>query len=269
MQYEDYLGDFFSLELVNGALLMKYETGGGLSISKEVQVGVALNDGLMHHVFVSLVEDGAMILLDNGNCSGELLCYGKTTLTPQQGQPDFFSYFYVGRVEEEGVAETFHLENTNSLICTVSELRINHQQIEYSPSNVHGLELGSSQVAACEPNPCENNGLCQDLWITYSCMCPYQYTGENCRLLAVTHLSEKSVISLNSTEGGFLTVQFEFSSLSELGVIMTVQLVSGSANIKQLNIPNLHVQCTVVTNLAKVKTFAGYVSQTINKSVWE
>ena len=206
---------------------MKYETGGGLNLQKEVQVGDDLNDGLLHHVAVAIVQDGSMILLDSGNCSGELPCYGETSLTPQQGQPNFFSYLYVGGVETVGMAETFQLENTDSLVCTVSGLRVNHQQVEYSPSNIRGLELGSGRVAVCEPSPCENKGVCQDLWVSYNCVCPYQYAGERCQVLAVAHLSTESVVSVNTTnETGFPSVLFEFSTTSDMGVVMTAELVS-------------------------------------------
>ena len=217
---------------------MKYETGGGLSLNKEVQVGGGLNDGLTHHVAVSIVQNGTMIQLDNGNCSGGLPCFGETSLTPQQGQPAFFSYLYVGGVETVGMAETFQLENTDTLICTISGLRINHQQVKYSPSSARGLELGSGRVAVCEPSPCENNGVCQDLWVNYSCACLYQYTGERCQSLAVAHLSSESVISLNTTEAGFPTVLFEFSTTSESGIVMTAELVSDTNNEQCYALPH-------------------------------
>ncbi|KAK7080255.1 DNA repair protein Rad9,Rhp9, partial [Halocaridina rubra] len=50
-----------------------------------------------------------------------------------------------------------------------------------SPVKV-SVEEGCPRVEQCSPNPCFNDGECQDLWTSYQCNCKRPYLGDTCQL---------------------------------------------------------------------------------------
>lgn len=50
-----------------------------------------------------------------------------------------------------------------------------------SPMKV-SVEEGCPRVEQCSPNPCKNEGECQDLWTSFQCNCKRPYLGDTCQL---------------------------------------------------------------------------------------
>ena len=220
---DDYFGDFLSVELWGGSLLLKYETGGGLSPEKEALVGENINDGTYHHVNLRFGRDRATIVLDADNCTSDVLCYAET-VTSSDSLPSFSTELYIGGVPMEDNATIFQLQNDFSLVSTITSLRINHTLIEYASVKSEDLSLGSLRTAnPCSGNPCAN-GECVDLWLSSECSCSYHYVGEQCELLSTAHLTEVSAMhyTVNVSE----EVMFEFSTEGESGLLLAISEVS-------------------------------------------
>lgn len=43
------------------------------------------------------------------------------------------------------------------------------------------VEMGCPRVDHCRPNPCHNQGLCNDLWTFFNCSCQQPYIGDTCQ----------------------------------------------------------------------------------------
>lgn len=54
----------------------------------------------------------------------------------------------------------------------------------YSYMSVHLSEIIKDCKPSCVPNPCQNNAVCKELWLTYQCVCknPWAHLGENCEI---------------------------------------------------------------------------------------
>lgn len=44
-----------------------------------------------------------------------------------------------------------------------------------------GVEMGCPRTDHCRPNPCQNQGTCNDLWTFFNCSCQRPYLGDTCQ----------------------------------------------------------------------------------------
>lgn len=219
-----YLGDFLSLELINGQLSLTYETGGGLTPDKTIIIGSNLNDGYPHHINIALTPTNASILIDNGNCSsGD--CYGITSST-HMSVPTFVSPLYIGGIKSQTNATQFHL-STTSLVCTITSLYINHQSVNYTTViDSASIVLGSLRsTPLCSPDTCTSNQQCIDLWTRSVCQCVMGYTGDSCQTLSTVHMEPSSGLRFSGSV--FANVQFGLTVQSSSGFIFIINKVSG------------------------------------------
>ena len=219
---EDYFSDFVALELQDGSLVLKYETGGGLTPEKQTAVGANLDDGEYHHVSLIIKPIGAEIFVDSNNCSAGVSCYGNT-VTSLNTIPLFSSNLFIGGVGMKDNASSFHLESEVSLISTIKSLRINHTLIEYANIlNEMDVMLGVlREVDPCAGNSCVR-GDCVDLWLTSTCSCPYQYVGEECEILTTAHLNVSSALYYNVQNIDSFVFEFSVTVQDESGLLATV-----------------------------------------------
>lgn len=214
------MGDFLSLELVNGQLLLKYESGGGLTRDKMSRVGTQLNDGYTHHVSISVTPSGASILLDSNNCSS--VCYGETR-TSIQKPPIFNTQLYVGGIGIRNTASQFHLEDEISLISTISSLRLNHTTIDFNDvMESLNVQLGNIRIGPlCLPDTCSaNHQQCRDLWLSYTCDCVSGYSGDTCQLLSTVHLQSMSALQFSLANVSDV-IQFGLTFQSDSGFVLS------------------------------------------------
>lgn len=80
----------------------------------------------------------------------------------------------LGPVEIGGLLLPFHLD---------TELNLPRPQEEqFARINTNAaLRYGCWGASVCEPNPCQNEGSCDDLFDLYHCMCPSEWTGPLCQ----------------------------------------------------------------------------------------
>ena len=63
-----------------------------------------------------------------------------------------------------------------------------------------GVEMGCPRTDHCRPNPCKNDGTCNDLWTFFNCSCQRPYLGDTCQFsyTAATFGHENATSSLVS-----------------------------------------------------------------------
>lgn len=214
------MGDFLSLELINGVLLVKYEAGGGLNEEKSLELGESLNDGDFHRLSLSLQTDKAICLVDSNNCTSGIPCYGEI---PVSDPIEFNGPLYLGGISDTDVPDNitkFHLDDTVSLISTIKDFRINNTAIEYaSVVDSIGVVLGMARdESLCDPSPCTNGGQCLDRWTSSYCACPNGYGGPTCDILHTAHLNGETIMEFN-TSFTTTTIMFDFTTDSD-GLLM-------------------------------------------------
>ena len=217
------MGDFLSLVLRNGVLLITYEAGGGLNDEKSMELGESLNDGNFHHLSLSLQTDKVICLVDFNNCTSGISCYGEI---PVSDPIEFGGPLYIGGIDGNEVpsnATEFHLDDTISLISTIKDLRINDTAIEYG-SVVDSVDvgLGLAQSVLCDPNPCANGGQCIDRWTSFACVCPNGYGDPVCNTLRTAHLNGKTIIEFDAVSSA--TIRFDFTINSDGLLMRTIEV---------------------------------------------
>ena len=220
-----YLGDFLSLELVSGgSLLLKYETGGGLSPEKTAAIGQDTNDGEVHHVAIGITNNGATVVLDNGlNCTTGASCYAEIQATPPS-LPLFSGPLYLAGVDLQNNTQ-FHLESTSSLISSFYSIRVNHYLIEYKSITMSSfIDLGYTRAGPlCTADICTNNQQCVDLWVNTACQCSLGYSGDACERLSTVHLIESSGIQFHGITDSI--IGFEFTVQTDFGFLLSINQV--------------------------------------------
>ncbi len=221
---DDYLGDFLALELIEGSLLFKYDTGGGFSSNKELLLGNNLNDGQQHLVSFRVNETGSMVFLDSNNCTSDVLCFGETS-TSESESSVFSSDLFIGGSSINDNATLFHLQSDSSLISTISYFKVNQSFIEYADVKSDGISLGNLRSGdPCIDSQCVN-GVCEDLWLSSECNCnTYYYEGDFCTVLTTSHLDGKSVLSFDRNING--DIVFESSFNEDSGLVLGIIEVS-------------------------------------------
>jgi protein crumbs len=63
-----------------------------------------------------------------------------------------------------------------------------------------GVEMGCPRTDHCRPNPCQNDGTCNDLWTFFNCSCQRPFLGDTCQFsyTAATFGHENATSSLVS-----------------------------------------------------------------------
>ena len=232
---DDYLGDFISLELVNGELLLKYENGGGLTSNKMTRVGTDLNDGHTHHISISVKPTGANILLQSNNT----VYYGET-ISSVSKTPVFDTPCYIGGFGISNNATSFHLENEISLVSTITSFYLNHTALEYgNVIDSNSIQFGSvHNESLCHPDTCSvNHQQCRDVWLSYICDCISGYSGDSCQLLSTVHFEPTSALQFSVVNISGV-IQFEMTVQSDSGFILSA--VNKVSNKLQMHAQNIH-----------------------------
>ncbi|XP_021706793.1 protein crumbs isoform X1 [Aedes aegypti] len=158
---------------LHSALLNRWEgvfIGSGLNDSKWQKVFVAINSS---HLVLSANEEQTIYPINsyegtNGsNTSFPITYLGGTT--PTLAQP------YLKHIARA----------VSSFVGCMEDVVINGQWVlpgrEQEFTTLHNIDTGCPRTPQCEPNPCNSNGLCTDLWHTFSCSCQRPHLGHTCK----------------------------------------------------------------------------------------
>lgn len=169
----------YILGLVNGrlnlhsSLLNKWEgvfIGSNLNDSKWQKVFVAINSS---HVVLSANEEQTIYPINS--YEGTNASYTTFPVTNLGGTiRNLNSYLH-------------HLGHTpSSFVGCMEDVVINGQWVfplETSNGSVslQDVPQGCPRTPQCDPNPCNSNGQCTDLWHTFSCTCQRPHLGKTCK----------------------------------------------------------------------------------------
>ena len=221
------LGDYLSLELVEGVLVLRYDTGAGVG---EARVGMGLNDGGNHTVEITTARNRAEIVLDDRSCQGT--CFGTAESDPRFTILNILDTVYLGGLNATTLQSSVHLVSGASFVGAVQDLSIDSQPVDLHLSASLGhrnVQVGSDRIDQCNPSACENGGVCQDLWFSYDCSCPVGFVGINCGNQNLANFAGDSFLRVASTDGlQMSTIRFAFSTQNQNGILAYTANVSAA-----------------------------------------
>ena len=218
-------GDFLSIQLVNGALLLQYTAGG---VVGETTVGDNLHDGRLHTVEVTTLGNRADVVLDNLQCGS--VCFGQAVSDARFMVLNVRNSVTIGGLAESNTQTLLHLSTQQSFVGVIQDVTINSLEIDLDPLRAvdsRNVEIGSMRTQVCLSNPCQNGGTCQDLWFTYRCECAPGFAGRNCESQNLANFANDSFLYLSSTNGMIFDMfSFWFSTQNGNGILVYTANVS-------------------------------------------
>ena len=217
--------NFISLELVEGSLLFKYNSG----ISPlQVAFGGDVSNGEYHSVLVEISSNGRILLYFDctisDNCSRyEAIAYPSVNFSTT-------APFYIGGVEPTSRESLYHLTSTVSFVGSISNFSINGELLgllhNSSSTTLRSTNVvvGHQRINQCENQPCMNGGQCIDLWFDYQCQCLSAYSGQYCDFLLIANF-DNSYLYIEHTMS-IMSLSLQFSTLSEDGILLSTGNVS-------------------------------------------
>ena len=213
-------GDLLSVQLVDSALVVRYDPGGGAA---QVTVGEGLADGALHVLEIGTFNQQVEVAVDNrmcqrGSCYGVAQSRGSLTSLNTQG------ILLIGGLNYSTSQSSRHLVTPiTTFIGVVGDLAVNNIPTDLNPFSSLGyrnVDIGSQREMVCAPNPCQNNGICMDLWFTYSCQCSSGFMGSNCTDQNLANFANDSFLQIPSTSGQLLSeIIFSFTTLWSDGIL--------------------------------------------------
>uniref|UniRef100_A0A665TEE8 Crumbs cell polarity complex component 1 n=1 Tax=Echeneis naucrates TaxID=173247 RepID=A0A665TEE8_ECHNA len=207
--------DYLTIFLQNSHVVMEVQAGNDKdSLKMTVESQGPISDGEWHTVELSMVNEtfptSRWIMAVDGNnqepsksAAGDLnfLREGAEILLGGVSQDAGRKLSgCLGSVEIGGLLLPFHLDMDLNL------LRPQEEQFVRMNDN-SALQFGCWGTSVCAPNPCQNRGVCEDLFDLHRCSCPSEWTGPLCQDSADTCASSPCIHG-NCTDlpGGFKCV---------------------------------------------------------------
>ncbi|KAI9551727.1 hypothetical protein GHT06_022063 [Daphnia sinensis] len=99
-----------------------------------------------------------------------------------------------------------------------------------------GVEMGCPRTDHCRPNPCQNEGTCNDLWTFFNCSCQRPYLGDTCQFsyTAATFGHENATSSMVSVS---ITPQERLALSNSMDISLFVRTREQSGLIFYLGTP--------------------------------
>lgn len=168
----------YILELVGGRLNLHSSL---LNKWEGVFIGSGLNDTQWQKVFVA-INSSHLVLSANE----EQTIYPINSYEGSNNSHTSFPVTYLGGTIPNLHSYLRHLTHApSSFVGCMQDVVINGQWVLPGTSTQYtslvNVEEGCQRTSQCEPNPCNSNGLCTDLWHTYSCTCQRPHFGQTCK----------------------------------------------------------------------------------------
>ena len=162
---------FFTLGLEEGRLKVY---SGMLRLEKGVTIGDNLNDTTWQKVFLAVNSSHLTIGL-NGTYQAIHPIY-----------PDHLSQTAFNMTSLGGRPETDTIIPSTEFVGCIQDISVNGIKVREDVTSSPGItasntEVGCDRSDQCNPNPCENEGVCIDLWNRKECGCKRPYLGPNCQ----------------------------------------------------------------------------------------
>ncbi|XP_054630679.1 protein crumbs homolog 1-like [Dunckerocampus dactyliophorus] len=221
LYYRGTMERFISLELVQGSLQARLKSGRMLQVTYPGPV----NDGEWHQVTVTMDERLTLTVVGPGceeGCQVKNEVYNHLMFF----QSDSFQQLYVSGVPQEYLTLT---TSQRGFIGCMEDLRVDYKLLlpqDLMREESVGLELGCTKKDLCHDDPCEQRGLCVDMWVVAKCQCYRPYYGETCDReypsWTFGHENTTSYAAFNITEthGENFSISFMMRSLKENGLLL-------------------------------------------------
>lgn len=169
----------YILGLVNGRLNLHSSL---LNKWEGVFIGSHLNDSKWQKVFVA-INSSHLVLSANE----EQTIYPINSYEGTNASHTSFPITYLGGTIPNLSSYLRHLTHTpSSFVGCMEDVVINGQWVFPLETNNTYISLvdvpqGCPRTPQCDPNPCNSNGECTDLWYTFSCTCQRPHLGKTCK----------------------------------------------------------------------------------------
>ncbi|XP_072176797.1 uncharacterized protein [Diadema setosum] len=180
--------DYISLVVDNSTALAEVSSGG---TTQSLRISRAVLDGRYHTLELTWAQDMVTLALDSSSSETTGLQVGGS-----------FGEMFVGGVPDFTAGSLPAIvQGSEPFKGCLWDLKFNNYSLEFFPlpDNLPGVEVNSIAMAmsssgvvemcnsddTCNPEPCENGGVCQITWNDFECDCPNGYGGKNCSLETV------------------------------------------------------------------------------------
>ncbi|XP_037806370.1 protein crumbs isoform X4 [Lucilia sericata] len=171
----------YILELINGRLNLHSSL---LNKWEGVFIGSNLNDSNWHKVFVA-INTSHLVL--SANDEQAIFPVGSYETSNGSQQPSF-PLTYLGGTIPNLKSYLRHLTHRpSSFVGCMQDIVVNgkwifpEEQGLDDNTNLTHIQSGCLRTEQCNPNPCNSNGKCTDLWHTFSCTCQRPHFGYTCK----------------------------------------------------------------------------------------
>ncbi|XP_032388294.1 protein crumbs homolog 1 [Etheostoma spectabile] len=209
--------DYLTVSLLDSHVLMEFQAGADKdSLKVTVQSQGPISDGEWHTVELSkenqtLPTSKWIMAVDRGKIEPSKSKTAAGDLGFLREEADIFLGGLsldagvnlsgcLGPVEIGGLLLPFHLDTELNLPRPQEEqfMRINGNDV---------LRYGCWGASVCEPNPCNNQGVCEDQFDLHHCTCPSEWTGPLCQVPTDTCISSPCIHgNCINLSGGFMCV---------------------------------------------------------------
>ncbi|XP_059186388.1 protocadherin Fat 4-like [Centropristis striata] len=190
--------EFIALEILEGAILLSYDLGSG---PVRLQTHKQVADGHFHSVTARRIGNMGSLHVDNcTDVESNAFCFSQSDGSGLKRTLD------VGSNMTFGGTRTF-----DSILLHLSQIKTHDFVGCIRNIHVNGILLRPSMALAtynilercprttpspCQSNPCQNGGVCHDLWSDHLCECKSPFTGSNC----AKELSDELVLRFNGND---------------------------------------------------------------------
>ena len=170
---------FFTLQLLDGKLKVHS------NMLQEIE-GVTLSSGNGNHlnntewqkVYLAFNSTSLIMGLNNRYTANH-------PINPDSPTQTAFNMTYLGGSPRNTQARGLVKPVYEEFIGCIQDIRVNGIKVTEEVLGTQGVvhnntEIGCAREDQCNPNPCQNEGTCVDLWRTKKCLCVRPYLGPNC-----------------------------------------------------------------------------------------
>ncbi|XP_077463009.1 protein crumbs homolog 1 isoform X1 [Stigmatopora argus] len=185
-------GLLLCLELQEGMLhlTLRRQASTGLQVPSRIgalELSHVVTDGEWHTIEAVLTNWVLSLrLLDDADKCDRQLCYKVAAVqSNMNGQVSPPQNTFIGGVLKDSRGEP----SSPAFIGCMRDVLVDWQLIvpeEWLSDSAVNVSPGCSHRDRCLDEPCQNNGLCVNLWQSYQCQCPRPYDGQDCEEEHVT-----------------------------------------------------------------------------------
>ncbi|XP_051892977.1 protein crumbs homolog 1-like [Pristis pectinata] len=171
--YRGDLNEYIHIQIYSGLLMSRAVISGQVM---DISFSSPVNDGTWHQLRV-LLGKNFLVKLSHPSCPNQTCSDSKPIKSATLPSLDAFQKTYIG-----GYPGMYLTTQENFTGC-LQDLEIDNKPIlpqTFTNDTAWNFKVGCEKTNWCNQNPCNSNGMCIDLWTSYTCDCFRPYTGPTC-----------------------------------------------------------------------------------------